>query len=254
MCYIGFRKQERRSPAMRGSQSNSIEQARLARGYTQEQVAHAIGISRPTYINVEAGKKELTVRQAEALSSMLRISMDDILGMADGSSVFTDVIKSTEKYKQMILNALKYGADEDGKITKTKLAKLVYLADFIWYYLNSSPMSGMTYRKLPRGPVADVYFRVLDELEEDGIIIREPKGKAVLFSLIEREAPAGRLSDDERRLIEKIGKAWSGKSTNDIVDFAHEQLPWQICRDGEVIPYGLITQEEPERVYGPVQL
>jgi len=234
--------------------SKNIEQARLARGYTQEQVAHAIGVSRPTYINIESGKKELTLRQAKVLSSMLRISIDDILGVADGTSIFTDAIKSTEKYKQIILNSLKFGADNDGKITKTKLAKLVYLADFIWYYVNSSPMSGMTYRKLPRGPVADVYFRALDEMEEDGTITREAKGKAILFSLIEKEAPAGRLIEEELSLIEKIGKAWSGKSTDDIVNFTHEQLPWQICRDGEVIPYGLITQEEPERVYGTIQL
>ena len=234
--------------------SNNIEQARLARGYSQEQVAHAIGVSRPTYIKIESGKNELTVRQAKALSSILRIDMDDILGMADGSSVFADVLKSTEKYKQIILNALKYGADEDGKITKTKLAKLVYLADFIWYYLNSTPMSGMTYRKLPRGPVADVYFRALDEMEEDGAITREPKGNSIMFSLVEREAPTSSLSSDEISLIIKIGKAWSGKSTSDIVNFTHEQLPWQICRDGEVIPYGLITQEEPERVYGTIQL
>ena len=37
---------------------------------------------------------------------------------------FSDVIKSTEKYKQIILNSLKYGADDDGKVTKTKLAEL----------------------------------------------------------------------------------------------------------------------------------
>ena len=183
--------------------SNNIEQARLARGYSQEQVAHAIGVSRPTYIKIESGKNELTVRQAKALSSMLRIDMDDILGMADGTSVFVDVLKSTEKYKQIILNALKYGAGEDGKITKTKLAKLVYLADFIWYYLNSTPMSGMTYRKLPRGPVADVYFRALDEMEEDGAITREPKGNSIMFSLNEREAPTSRLSPDEINLIKK---------------------------------------------------
>jgi DNA-binding XRE family transcriptional regulator/uncharacterized phage-associated protein len=239
---------------MNGIRLNNIEQARLARGYTQEQVANAIGVSRPTYMKIESGKKEMTISQAKFLSSMLRISMDDILGIVDGTAVFANVIASTEKYKQMILNAIKYGADDDGRITKTKLAKLVYLADFIWYYLNSSPMSGMTYRKLPQGPVADVYFRALDELEEGGTVIREPKGQAILFSLIEKEAPVSRLSKEELSLIEKISTAWQGKSTDDIVNFTHEQLPWQICRDGEVIPYGLITQEEPERVYGTVQL
>ena len=80
------------------------------------------------------------------------------------------------------------------------------------------------------------------------------KGKAILFSLIENAAPASRLSNEELNLIEKIGKAWCGKSTDDIVNFTHEQLPWQICRYGEVIPYGLITQETPEGVYGTIQL
>ena len=234
--------------------SSAIARVRAARGYSQKQVADAIGVSRPTYSNIESGKKELTLGQAQSLSSMLRISFADIMGAADGSSLFPDVLNSAEKYKQMLLNSLKYGSGEDGKITKTKLAKLVYLADFIWYYQNSSPMSGATYRKLPRGPVADIYFRVLDELEEDGTIIRESKGKAILFSLVEQEAPASKLSDQEICLIKKIGEAWAGKSTEDIVNFTHEQAPWQICRYGEVIPYGLITQEEPERVYGTIQL
>ena len=234
--------------------NKNISLMRYERGLTKEQVAKAIGVSRPTYDKIEAGENELTVSQAKALASMLRISIEDLLGMVDGVSVFSDVISSTEKYKQMILNAIKYGADSDGKITKTKLAKLMYLVDFIWYYQNSSPMSGMTYRKLSRGPVSDIYFRVMDELEDDGAVIREPKGNAVMFSLLEKEAPIGKLSDDEISLIKKISNSWRYKSTEDIVNFTHEQLPWQICRDGEVIPYGLITQEEPERVYGSMQL
>jgi len=238
---------------MSGSLSNNIEKARTMRGYSQDQVARALGISRPTYVNIEAGRKEPTISQAKALSSMLAIGLDDIMGTSDGSSVFTDVIASTEKYKQIILNALKHGADSDGKITKTKLAKLVYLADFIWYYRNSSPMSGVTYRKLARGPVADVYFRALDELEDAGTVIREPKGNAIMYSLVEQEAPSNRLSEQELDLIRRTGKAWKGKPTDEIVDFTHRQLPWQVCRDGEVIPYTLISQEEPENVYGTVE-
>ena len=88
---------------MSGQISNNITKARQARGYSQEQVARAIGVSRPTYINIEAGKKELTVSQAEALSSVLRVGIDDILGISDGSSVFSDVMTSTDKYKQIIL-------------------------------------------------------------------------------------------------------------------------------------------------------
>jgi len=174
--------------------------------------------------------------------------------LGDTSPKITDIIASTEKYKQMILNAVKYGADSDGRITKTKLAKLVYLSDFIWYYLKSSPMSGMIYVKLPHGPVSDVYFRALDELEEDGTIMREIRGKAFLYSLVEKEVSVNKLVVEEVNLIKKIGSTWRHKSTDDIVNFTHQQLPWQICKFGEVIPYGLIMQEEPENVYGAIQL
>ncbi len=235
--------------------AHNLEKARLARGYTQEQIATKIGLSRPTYAQVEAGKRDITLSQAELLAAMLRVSIDELRGAPDGVSTFSDSLASVEKYKQIILNALQFGAAKDGKITKTKLAKLVYLADFTWYYNNLTPMSGMTYRKLPRGPVADVYFRALDELEESGTINREVKGKAILFELTEsEEAPSNRLSQDEKLMIKKIGIAWRGKQTEEIVDFTHAQLPWQICRDGEVIPYGLITQEDPERVYGNAKL
>jgi transcriptional regulator with XRE-family HTH domain len=244
----------RRGAAHMNSITSSIEKARSMRGLSQEQVARALGISRPTYVNIENGKKELTISQVRTLASVLNIGLDDILGTSGETLPLSDVITSSEKYKQIILNALKYGSDSDGKITKTKLAKLVYLSDFIWYYDNSAPMSGMTYRKLSRGPVADIYFRLLDELEESGTVVREPKGNAILFSLVEEEAPVNKLSNAELNLIKRVGNAWKGKATEEIVDFTHEQLPWQICRDGEVIPYNLITQEEPENVYGPVEL
>ena len=55
-------------------------------------------------------------------------------------------------------------------------------------------------------------------------------------------------------MVKKVSEAWKGKPTVDIVNFTHEQLPWQICLDDEVIPYGLIFQEEPEKIYGPVQI
>lgn len=231
---------------------SSLEKARSARGFTMEQVADVIGMSRQTYALVEAGKKDVTLTQLETLTSMLRVSEEELRGAPDGVSTLADPVSSVEKYKQIILNALQSGADDDGKITKTKLAKLVYLADFNWYYEHLVPMSGMSYRKLPRGPVADVYFRALDELEEDGVIDRTEKGNAILFSLTESgAAPANRLTKDEKKMINDIGKAWHGRQTQEIVDFTHSQLPWQICREGEVIPYGLITQEEPERIWKP---
>ena len=70
-----------------------------------------------------------------------------------------------------------------------------------------------------------------DELEEEGIINPpEYKGKAMLLSLLKKgQVPASELTKDEKQLIDKIGNA-KGYNTEAIVDFFHNQLPWQICR------------------------
>ena len=43
----------------------NLEKARLARGYTLEQVANVVGLSRQTYAMVEVGKRDITLSQAE---------------------------------------------------------------------------------------------------------------------------------------------------------------------------------------------
>ena len=234
-------------------EANNLRQSRMERGLSQAEVAKTIGVSRPTYINIEAGKKELTVSQVEELNRKFGISFNEIIGLVDKDEE-DNILDITEKYKQMILNMIKYGADDrDGKITKTKLAKLVYLADFICYYETMKPMSGVEYRKLPRGPVADLYFRVLDEMDEDGLILIEPHGRALMISLVENEVSTNRLSEDEVNLIKRLGKAWKNKSTDEIVEFTHHQAPWEVCFDGEILPYSMFYQNEKDVIYGPLQ-
>ena len=53
--------------------TNNIAKIRVENGYTQEKVAKSLGVSRPTYINIESGKKELTLSQAEILSTIFRV-------------------------------------------------------------------------------------------------------------------------------------------------------------------------------------
>jgi hypothetical protein len=153
-----------------------------------------------------------------------------------------------EKYKQIITNFIKYWADDDWKITKTKLAKLCYLLDFAWYYFNLEPITGLEYRKLAQWPVPDVYFTTIDELQEEESIAMKIKWKSFLIENI-WEPNRDKLNDDELSLLQKIAKKWKWKQTKEIVDFTHKQLPWAICFDKEVIPYGLISQEDTENVY-----
>ncbi|OGG62664.1 hypothetical protein A3C19_02805 [Candidatus Kaiserbacteria bacterium RIFCSPHIGHO2_02_FULL_54_22] len=57
------------------------------------------------------------------------------------------------------------------------------------------------------------------------------------------------LDAEEKVLIKKISEKWKGKRTQEIMNFTHEQLPYKLCAPDEVIPYELITQEDPDHVY-----
>ncbi len=216
-----------------------VKEARVKKGFSQADVAVKLGLSRPSYIAVEQGKRELTLSEFEKLSGVLGVSFEEIEG---------GEIPNYGKYKQMILAFLRTGA----KIPKTKLAKLVYLADAGWFYYHLKSMSGMLYRKIQYGPVADQYFRVIDELYENGQIeIEQTKDGAMLVSQTRAGAKniLSELQTEESELIKNIGKKWEGKKTKEIVEFTHNQLPYLCARENQIIFLGLITQEDPHEYY-----
>lgn len=215
---------------------------RTKRGNSQSLVAEKLGISRQSYMALERGTRGLTLQDAESLCEIYGISIWELSQAT---------VPQYEKYKQMILAYLESNVSTDGKVPKTKLAKLLYLADFAWYYQNLESMSGMQYLSRTYGPVPDSFFRALDELDNEGKIVIEPSGEAMLISI---GAGASRqkldlLTNDEILLIKKISMKWKNRRTQEIVNFTHEQLPYKLCEPDEVIPYELITQENPGNVY-----
>ena len=223
-----------------------VKEFRIKKGLSQEQVAQVIGVSRPTYTSIEAGKQKLDLDEAQKLAKLFGIGVDELLSGA---------IPNIEKYKHMILTYLRMNLSKDGKVPKTKLAKLLYLADFAWFYDHLESMSGMQYRKIAYGPVPDNFFRALDELEEAGKIIIDHKnsdGKD-MFLISETKSNENEkiqtLSREENSLMKKIAEKWKDKKTQEIVNFTHNQLPYVLCREDELIPYALITQEDTGSIY-----
>ena len=220
-----------------------IKELRLKNNLAQVEVAGKLGISRSSYIAFEQGKRELSLAEASKIADLFGITLEE---------VESGLEPNLEKYKEMILACLRLGGSSDGKIPKTKLAKLLYLADFAWFYEKLASMSGMQYRRLPYGPVPDIYFRALDELESDGkIVVDRSKDGMLLIKESEgnQKQLLSSLNPEEQQLIKKINQHWRDKKTQEIVNFTHNQMPYFLCRDNEIIPYELITQENPDNVY-----
>ena len=219
-----------------------IRSLRLKKGLSQAEVAKRIGISRSSYVTFEQDKTELSLSAAVKLADVFGVSIEQVEG---------GLKPNYEKYLQMILAYLRQATSADGKIVKTKLAKMLYLADFTWFYNHMESMSGMQYRRIKYGPVPDLYFRALDELEEEGKITINRKDEMHLISenQASKRQELNLLSKEELDLINKISIKWKNRKTSEIVDFTHNQLPYKICQPDEIIPYTLITQQDPDYVY-----
>ena len=216
-----------------------IKTIRTTRGVSQLELSKKLGISRPSYIAIEQGKRELTLGEFEKLSEILGISLEDLE---------RGELPNYEKYKQMILAFLRLNKS----VPKTKLAKLLYFADFGWFYKHLESMSGMQYRKIQYGPVADTYFRLIDEMFDAGeISIEQTEGGAMLVSQTRSGAKAdvSQISKEEARLIENINEKWKGKRTDDIVTFTHKQMPYLFAEDNDLVSYEVFGQENPDDIY-----
>ena len=226
---------------------SGIKRLRESRGLSQQYMADVLGMSRPSYDKVEMGTKDLTVVEAQKLSEELGTSFDTIFMNSEPSIDY-----DKNRYKEMIRRFIKYaGADGDGRIPKTKLAKLLYLLDFSWYYDNLDSVSGLQYRRIAQGPVPDEFFRVIDEMYDTEEIDIKVRGKAMMISLNEELDPVnnGLLSEEQDKRLREIAAQWQTANRQTIVDYTHSQLPWMYCKPSELIPYDAIIQEDPNHVY-----
>lgn len=114
-------------------------------GFSQDAMSEKLGMSRITYIRLESGDRSPTVDELRRIAQILDISLESLI--FDTRSESPEPMDE-EKYKQILEHCIKFGSDSDGKITKTKLAKLAYLADFAWYYENFASLTGLQYRCL----------------------------------------------------------------------------------------------------------
>jgi len=229
----------------------NLKEIRQLYGLSQSDIAEAIGVkSRSTVVAIENGERSLTSEELGRLADFLGVDIIDLIQFD---------IPDYNKYQEMIVETLRRYTQKTGHaVSKTLLAKLIYLEDFAWYYDHLQPMSGMKYRRLQYGPVPDQFFRIIDELVDSGDLrlevvapsagYRSPAQKLSLSREVESQ-PNQYLSQQELELIDRVVEKWKNATVDEIVGFTHQQLPWQVCRPNEFIPYELITQEEPTNVY-----
>lgn len=231
-----------------------IKNQRNKYNMTQEHLASELGISRPTYIQIEYGKREITLTEAKKLAVTFNMTLDDfIAGREPKYKVILPVKvikkqdsiqirvteKNLEKFKQVILYVLeKVGSKPN--VGETVLHKLFYFIDFDYYEKFEENLMGAVYIKNQHGPTSVELGSIIENMQNNGEIeaVKSNYFKYEQKKYLPRKRPdLGILSGREIEHIEDVLARLSDKNAKEIENYSHEDIPWKSARDGEALSY-----------------
>ena len=232
-----------------------IHQQRVKYNLTQEYIASQLGISRPTYIQVEKNERELTIGEAKKLAAIFELTLDELLaGIQPDHEVILEKSKKAkksndlqirvkeknlEKFKQVLLYVLgKVGGKPN--VGETVLHKLLYFIDFDYYEKFEENLMGATYIKNHHGPTSVELGTIVKDMQTKGEL---EAVKSKYFKYDQRKyLPLKRpnLSLFSAREIEHIDDVlarFSDKNAKEIENYSHEDIAWKSAQEGKPLSY-----------------
>lgn len=233
---------------------NFIKEQRIKRGMSQEHVASELNISRPTYLQIERGLRELTMSEARKMANIFDLQLEDFL---DEKEPRRDIIiekgsikksndleiritkKDLDKFKQVLLYILnKVGGKPN--IGETVLHKLLYFIDFDYYEKFEENLMGATYIKNHHGPTSVELNTIIQEMQDQGEIevVNSQYFKYLQKKYLALKRPNLEiLSAREIEHIDDVLARLSDKNATEIENYSHEDIPWKSAREGKPISY-----------------
>lgn len=239
-----------------------IANLRLKKGFSQEDLAKNISMSRPSLTQIELGNRVVSLTEMQKLSMVLGFSLDDFMTkdfLANQSlklpnEINDEVVEerisvpilNVNKFKNVLLYILEHCAGKPN-VGETVLYKLLYFSDFNYYELYEEHLTGAKYKKLPYGPVPQKLDAIIDQMIEMNQLQKIKttyKGYPQKRYLPLEKADLTLLKASEKDVIDKVIEQMSDWSANAISDYSHKDLPWEVTEEGNDISYNLAFYRE----------
>jgi len=235
-----------------------IVKLRKAKGFSQEELAKEIKISRPSLAQIELGNRGIDILELYELSLVLSFSLDDFMS-SDFTANQKVIVKEDEKtkeseerisvpklnvdkFKNVLLYILEKCAGKPN-VGETVLYKLLYFSDFNYYELYEEHLTGAEYRKLPYGPVPQKLNSIINQMIEKRQLKRvktNHHGYLQTRYLPLEKANLTKLKASEKEVIDRVVEQLSDWSATAISAYSHKDMPWLASKEGEEINYELV--------------
>ena len=234
-----------------------ILEQRKKHNLTQGFLASKIGVSRPTYAQIEQGEHDITISEAKKLADVFGIDFNDFI-KGNVSSTVAEIKKITkkikeekqemrisvpqknlEKFKEVLLYILsKVGGKPN--VGEAVVYKLLYFIDFDFYEKFEEQLVGATYIKNHYGPTPVEFKTIVDDMIKNGEVVKV-EGK--YFNYPQRKyLPVRRpnldiLSGREVEHIDDVLARLADKNAKEMENYSHEDIPWKTAENGKPISY-----------------
>lgn len=253
-----------------------IQQLRKKHKLTQEFLASKIGISRPTYLQVEQGERDLTITEAQKLANIFGISFENFLQSKEGIKTIVKVKakkkqiqkeeneirisvpqEKADKFRQILLYILKKVGGKPN-VGMTVLYKLLYFMDFDYYEKYEDQLMGLVYVKNHHGPTPLLFENLISDMVKNGEVeivkskfYQYPQTKYLVDPAIEPALSI--LNGQEQEHIDWELQRLSDLTANQLSDLSHKDVPWISAENGKPLDFESVfyrTSETSVREYG----
>jgi len=253
-----------------------IQEQRKKRSLTQEFLASALKISRPTYVQIEQGERDLTITEAKKLAEVFDIPFENFLeGKEDTKTVVkiegkknrkreTDgeirisvPQEKADKFRQVLLYILKKVGGKPN-VGMTVLYKLLYFIDFDYYEKYEDQLMGLVYLKNHRGPTPLLFENLIGDMVKNGEVeiikskfYQYPQTKYLVNPEVEPDLSI--LNGKEQEHIDWELQRLSDLTAAQLSDLSHKDVPWVSAENSKPLDYESVFYRTPEtsvRDYG----
>lgn len=236
-----------------------IERLRKKHELTQEHLASAMGISRPTYIQFERGERDLTISEARSLAELFNMQLDDLLNerqttitieiQKDKNAIQkkNDEIRISvpqqkiDKFRQILFYIFKKVGGKPN-VGMTVIYKLLYFIDFDYYEKYEEQLMGLKYIKNHFGPTPVLFEKIIqDMIKNDEIEVIKSKfyqheqKKYLLNPSLEPDLSI--LNGREMEHIDWELQRLSDLNATTLSELSHKDVPWIGTESGKFIEY-----------------
>ncbi len=246
-----------------------LRNMRKNRELTQGFLAKKLGISRPTYAQIENGERDMSVKEAQKLAEVFELSLEDFLAGKERVAPRVRLAKKKKKKKKKEVRkdirisvpqeemhkfreVLLYILERIGarpNIGEAVVCKLLYFIDFDYYEKFEKQVIGAKYIKNHFGPTPVAFPDIVAQMEKDGDLVQVVKKYFQHDQkkyLPRRKADLSVLSAQEKYLIDWEIERFKDFNAKKMCDYSHKDVPWIGAEDQKPIDYEAVFYRTPE--------